>query len=232
MFVSFTEPSRAPLTASEFYASRTTHARTVANKSKHSSPPSCQLFLRLTSMPHVHSSLFTECISSCERSCHSFSVLSSEPVTSNYASRPRTDLTLPEGVTAADVTVPVWPLRIYVSRPCATPTVGSSLVYVIQVHTLKSLPDANSMLPYGSRPRAVRTFGWNFSHSSSSGPCNDATHLPLAVCHTLMIPFISPVAHRSPAALKAIALTLSYTSARDTGWTSCPMSSRLCSGWL
>lgn len=73
------------------------------------------------------------------------------------------------------------------------------------------------MLPYGSRLRAVRTFGWNFSHSSSSGPCSDATHLPLTVCHTLITPFISPVAHRSPVALKAMVLTLSYTSARDHG---------------
>ena len=208
-FVSFTDPSRAPLTASEFYASRAARARTVANRSRHSSPPSCQLFLRLTPAPRAHSSLFTEYSSSCDRSCHIFSVLSSEPVTSSYGSRAAATPTLPEGATAAEVTMSVWPLRIYSSRAAATRTVRESAAGTIHVHTLKSLPEASSRLPYASRRRAARTLGWNFSHSSSSGPCSDATSLPLAVRQIWISPFMSPVAHRSPAVLKAIAHTLS-----------------------
>ena len=78
----------------------------------HSRPPSCQLFLRVTAPRHTHASLFTEYSNSCVRSCHIFSVLSSEPVTSIYVSCPRTASTFPDGVTAAEVTMSVWPLSI------------------------------------------------------------------------------------------------------------------------
>ena len=103
----------------------------------------------------------------------------------------------------------VWPLRIYSSRAAAARTVRESAAGTIHVHTLKSLPEASSRLPYASRRRAARTLGWNFSHSSSSGPCSDATSLPLAVRQIWISPFMSPVAHRSPAVLKAMAHTLS-----------------------
>ena len=80
----------------------------------------------------------------------------------------------------------------------------------IHIHTLKSLPDVSRMSAYGKRTAPPPTFGWNFSHSSSSGPSSVITSLPFAVFQTWIIPFMSPVAQYSPLALYATAHTLSY----------------------
>ena len=136
-FVNRTLPSRPPLTQSEFYDSFSSSFFSPSQTDRCTPRlPDANYFFNELLSSHTYSSALIECIISLFFRFHSFSVLSSDPVTSIYTSLCPSNPTFPEGVIALHVTLSVCPENNYASST-------SSSIYGLGL-TIRNAPAPNT----------------------------------------------------------------------------------------